>query len=123
CEKLRQAVARGFRAIKLGWRPFGRRDSRTDELLIRTARETVGPSIELMVDAGGSEQYWPHGYKWALETAKMMAGYDVVWFEEALPPEVFEGFIEMRRPAPLQIITGLDINQRTILLPSMDILV
>src|SRR5947207_2326990 len=26
-EKLRVAVARGFKAIKLGWRPFGRRDS------------------------------------------------------------------------------------------------
>src|SRR5437588_4580823 len=44
-DKLQQATARGFKAIKLGWRPFGRRDSRTDELLIRTARETVGPNI------------------------------------------------------------------------------
>src|SRR3954453_11769471 len=39
--KLTQATSRGFRAIKLGWRPFGRRDSRTDELLVQTARETV----------------------------------------------------------------------------------
>src|SRR5947209_13504840 len=30
---LGETVARGFRAIKLGWRPFGRRDRRTDELL------------------------------------------------------------------------------------------
>src|SRR5205807_5517157 len=67
-ETLLQTVARGFKAIKLGWRPFGRRDRRTDELLIRTARDTVGPGVELMVDAGGSEQFWPHGYKWALET-------------------------------------------------------
>src|SRR5439155_27297949 len=27
-DTLRQTVARGFRAIKLGWRPFGRRDAR-----------------------------------------------------------------------------------------------
>ena len=32
-EKLKAAVARGFKAIKLGWRPFGRRDAKTDELL------------------------------------------------------------------------------------------
>src|SRR5262245_41330807 len=38
-EKLQQTVARGFKAIKLGWRPFGRRDRKFDELLIRTARE------------------------------------------------------------------------------------
>src|SRR5438132_8087763 len=100
-DKLQQATARGFKAIKLGWRPFGRRDRNTDELLIKTARETVGPNVELMVDAGGSEQFWPHGYQWALETAKMLAAYDVVWFEEALPPDDLEGFIELRRMAPL----------------------
>src|SRR5436305_14767491 len=42
-EILQQTVARGFKAIKLGWRPFGRRDRKTDELLIKTARDTVGP--------------------------------------------------------------------------------
>src|SRR6476646_5708742 len=39
--KLTQATSRGFKAIKLGWKPFGRRASRTDELLVQTARETV----------------------------------------------------------------------------------
>ena len=111
-EKLQQAVARGFKAIKLGWRPFGRRDSKYDELLVRTARDTVGPDVELMVDAGGSEQFWPHGYKWALETAKMLAEYDVVWFEEALPPDDLEGFIELRRHAPLPIATGEVLTRR-----------
>src|SRR6516162_3418677 len=111
-EKLQQTVARGFKAIKLGWRPFGRRDRKFDELLIRTARETVGPDIELMVDAGGSEQFWPHGYKWALETAKTLAAYDVAWFEEALPPDDIEGFIELRRHAPVPIATGEVLTRR-----------
>src|SRR5687768_7116839 len=82
--KLEAVLARGFKAIKLGWGPFGRVDRANDELLVRTARETVGEGVELMVDAGGSEQYWPHGFKWALETARMLAGYQVAWFEEAL---------------------------------------
>jgi D-galactarolactone cycloisomerase len=111
-EKLQATVARGFKAIKLGWRPFGRRDARTDELLMRTAREAVGPEVELMVDAGGSEQFWPHGYKWALQTAKMLANYDVVWFEEALPPDDLEGFIELRRQAPVPIATGEVLTRR-----------
>jgi L-alanine-DL-glutamate epimerase-like enolase superfamily enzyme len=111
-EKLLRTVARGFRAIKLGWRPFGRRDRKTDELLVKTAREAVGPGVELMVDAGGSEQFWPHGYKWALETAKMLAAYDVVWFEEALPPDDLEGFVELRRHAPLPITTGEVLTRR-----------
>jgi L-alanine-DL-glutamate epimerase-like enolase superfamily enzyme len=111
-EKLRDVVSRGFRAIKLGWRPFGRRDRQTDELLIKTARDTVGPDVELMVDAGGSEQFWPHGYKWALETAKMLAQYNVVWFEEALPPDDIDGFVELRRQAPLPISTGEVLTRR-----------
>src|SRR5258708_37964448 len=56
-DKLHRTVERGFKAVKLASRPFGRRDRRTDERLIATARETVGPDVELMVDAGGSEQF------------------------------------------------------------------
>jgi L-alanine-DL-glutamate epimerase-like enolase superfamily enzyme len=111
-EKLKLAVARGFRAIKLGWKPFGRTDLRTDELLIRTARETVGAGVEIMVDAGGSDAYWPHGYKWALRTAQMLAEYDVVWFEEALPPDDLAGFVELRRHSPVPIATGEVLTRR-----------
>ena len=111
-EKLTQAVARGFKAIKLGWKPFGRRDAKTDELLVRTAREAVGPGVELMVDAGGSDAYWPHGYKWALRTAHMLAAYGVVWFEEALPPDDLAGFVELRRHSPVPITTGEVLTRR-----------
>lgn len=119
-KKLEAAVARGFKAIKLGWRPFGRRDRNTDELLVKTARETVGPDVELMVDAGGSEQFWPHGYKWALETAKMLADYGVVWFEEALPPDDLDGFVELRRHAPLPITTGEVLTRRQSFKPFLE---
>src|SRR5260370_1109271 len=93
---------------------------RTDELLIKTARETVGPGVEIMVDAGGSEQFWPHGYKWALETAKMLAAYDVVWFEEALPPDDLEGFIELRRHSPVPIATGEVLTRRQSFRPFLE---
>jgi L-alanine-DL-glutamate epimerase-like enolase superfamily enzyme len=111
-EKLQAATARGFKALKLGWRPFGRRDAKTDEKLIETARTTVGKDVEIMVDAGGSEQFWPHGYKWALETAKMLAKYDVAWFEEALPPDDVDGFVELRRHSPVPITTGEVLTRR-----------
>src|SRR5439155_16150331 len=119
-EKLRQATSRGFKAIKLGWRPFGRRDDKTDELLVRTAREAVGPGVELMVDAGGSDAFWPHGYKWALRTAHMLAAYEVVWFEEALPPDDLEGYIELRRHAPLPISTGEVLTRRQSFKPYLE---
>jgi len=105
-DTLQAALARGFRAFKLGWGPFGRtEDASYDELLVRTARETVGDG-EVMVDAGGSEQYWPHGYKWALRTAEMLAEYDVVWFEEALPADDLEGYKLLRAHSPVRISAG-----------------
>ena len=66
----------------------------------------------LMVDAGGSEAFWPHGYKWALNTAKMLANYQVVWFEEALPPDDLEGYVELRRHSPVPIATGEVLTRR-----------
>lgn len=119
-QRLEETVARGFRAIKLGWRPFGRRDSRFDELLVRTARETVGDSVELMVDAGGSEQFWPHGLNWARRTAEMLANYDIVWFEEALPPDDIEGFIELTRVSPVPIATGEVLTRRQAFQPWLE---
>src|SRR6185437_12133973 len=97
------AKERGFRAFKLGWGPFGRQSDAYDEQLVKTARETVGDDCEIMVDPGGSVQFWPHGLKWALRTAEMLANYGVVWFEEALPPDDIEGFRELRRQSRVLI--------------------
>lgn len=109
---LESVVARGFRSIKMGWRPFGRKDRAFDELLIRTARQTVGEQVELMVDAGGSEQFWPHGTNWARNTAKMLADYNIVWFEEALPPDDIDGFVELTRQSPVPISSGEVLTRR-----------
>jgi len=65
-----------------------------------------------MVDAGGSEAFWPHGYKWALRTAQMLAEYEVVWFEEALPPDDVAGYVELRRHSPVPIATGEVLTRR-----------
>lgn len=118
--QLEDVVQRGFRAIKLGWRPFGRRDRQFDELLVRTARETVGPKIELMVDAGGSEQFWPHGLHWAKETAKMLADYQIVWFEEPLRPDDLPGFVELTRQSPVPIAGGEVLTRRQSFQPFLE---
>jgi D-galactarolactone cycloisomerase len=63
----------------------------------------VGDGVDLMVDAGGSEQFWPHGTNWARETAKMLADFNITWFEEPLPPDDIEGYIELTRVSPVPI--------------------
>jgi L-alanine-DL-glutamate epimerase-like enolase superfamily enzyme len=116
-DHLTSVVARGFKAIKMGWRPFGRRTPAFDELLIQTARDTVGPNVELMVDAGGSEQFWPHRLNWARRTASMLAAYNVVWFEEPLAPDDLEGYIELTRTSPVPIAGGEVLTRRQSFLP------
>lgn len=120
-EPLRKTLAgvveRGFRAIKLGWRPFGRRDRKFDELLVKTAREEVGDEVDLMVDAGGSEQFWPHGVNWARNTAEMLADYGIVWFEEPLPPDDIEGYAELTRVSPVPIAGGEVLTRRQSFIP------
>src|SRR6266542_4029305 len=48
-ESLLALKAQGFRAFKIGWGPFGRRDAATDEAIVRAAREAIGPRNALLV--------------------------------------------------------------------------
>jgi D-galactarolactone cycloisomerase len=111
-EQLREIAARGFRAFKIGWRPFGRESDSLDEQIVRAARDAVGPDAQLMVDAGGSDAFWTNGLKWALRSADMLAAYDIEWFEEPLKPDALEDFVILRRQAPLPIAGGEVLTRR-----------
>ena len=103
----------GFSAFKIGWGPFGRAMSaRLDEDIVRAARDAAGPNTQLLVDAGASDAYWPHGLKWALRTADMLAKHDVGWFEEALKPDAIDDFCELRRASPVPIAGGEVLTRR-----------
>ncbi len=116
-DRLLPAVERGFKAIKMGWGPFGRHSTKKDEAIVKAAREAVGPNVELMVDAGGSDRYWPHGYKWALTTAEMLCDYDITWFEEPLRPDDIEGYIKLTENAPLPITSCEVLTRRQAFMP------
>ncbi|MBK1869707.1 mandelate racemase/muconate lactonizing enzyme family protein [Aestuariivirga sp. YIM B02566] len=110
--------AQGFRAIKIGWGPFGRRGStKLDEDIVRAAREGAGDDCLLMVDAGASDAFWPNGLNWAVNAAQMLKDYDVRWFEEALVPDAMEDFKQLRQRSPVPIATGECITRRQNYLP------
>ena len=111
-DHLLQIKEQGFRAFKIGWGPFGRRTSALDEAIVKAAREAVGAESLLMVDAGASDAFWQHGYKWALRTAPMLAAYDVAWFEEPLKPDDLDDYIQLRRRAPVPIAAGEGLTRR-----------
>ncbi len=109
--------AQGFRAIKIGWGPFGRVSRKLDEEVIRAARAGAGEDCDLMVDAGASDAFWPQGLNWAINTAQMLKDFNVSWFEEALKPDALQDFKALRRASPVPIATGECLTRRQTFLP------
>ena len=119
-DELLPVRAQGFRAFKIGWGPFGRRNNATDEAIVKAAREAVGPENRLMVDAGASDAFWPQNLKWALRAAEMLADYDVAWFEEALSPDALDDYVTLRRAAKLPIAGGEVLTRRQAFQPWLE---
>jgi D-galactarolactone cycloisomerase len=103
---------RGFRAFKIGWGPFGRGGAKLDEAIVRAAREAAGAEANLLVDAGASDAFWPHGLKWAMRTAEMLKDFSVGWFEEALRPDAIDDYCHLRRVSSVPIAGGEVLTRR-----------
>jgi D-galactarolactone cycloisomerase len=73
----------------------------TDETYVRAIREAIGDDIALMVDAN-------HAYNAseAIRLARVLAEYDVYWFEEPVVPEDIDGYIEVRAASDVLIAGG-----------------
>ncbi len=99
------AVARmGFRAYKLraGLGPEG------DIETLRQVRKAVGPDVDLMVDA---HTWWRMGDRsYSQETveqlAQEMAGYNIAWLEEPLPPDDHEAYLKLRKADYVPLASG-----------------
>jgi len=105
-ESAARAVENGFRALK--WSPFGyTAHSMTPEQehvtfeCVRQVREAVGPDVWLMVDAHGR-----FDLPQARRLAKGFEEYDLYFFEEPLPPENLDAFVELKRSTTTPIATG-----------------
>jgi len=92
-------------------------NTQLDEQIVRAARDAAGAESKLFVDAGASDAHWPHGLKWAMRTAEMLAKHDVGWFEEALKPDAIDDFCHLRRVSPVPIAGGEVLTRRQAFLP------
>jgi D-galactarolactone cycloisomerase len=74
---------------------------RTDLEYIRAIREAIGPELLLMVDAN-------HAYNAseAIQLARAMEPYAIHWFEEPVPPEDLDGYLEIKRASHIPIAGG-----------------
>ena len=89
--------ARGFLAAKFGWGPMGKKDAEWDVALVRAAREGLGATAELMVDAGWA---WGRDVVAVLDRARRFAPYRLTWLEEPLLPDALPEYGEVARRQP-----------------------
>jgi L-fuconate dehydratase len=94
----REAVAAGFRTIKL---KVGR-DIEDDIHRCRLAREIIGPHVAMAIDAN---QRWDVGA--AISWLRRLAPFDLAWIEEPTSPDDVLGHAAIRRAvAPIPVATG-----------------
>jgi len=79
------------------------RDASADVRRVGIARATIGPNVELFVDANGA-----YSRKRALEQAKKFADMNVSWFEEPVSSDDLAGLrlLRDRSPAGMDIAAG-----------------
>ncbi len=75
----RDAMARGFSAVKFGWGPIGRASADADAAHFMAAREAIGPDGILLVDVG---QIFVDDVERAAERLDALEAARVVWLEE-----------------------------------------
>ncbi|RJP69692.1 MAG: mandelate racemase/muconate lactonizing enzyme family protein [Candidatus Abyssobacteria bacterium SURF_17] len=113
-DDLIQMRERGFKAVKLR---FHNLDWREDMKVVEKAREVIGDSMEIMVDANQAMRYeiLQPGPRWDLKTAtdvaRALEEYDAYWLEEPLDRGDYEGMRELRQRTSIRIAGG-EINWR-----------
>ncbi|MFB3817945.1 MAG: mandelate racemase/muconate lactonizing enzyme family protein [Candidatus Methylomirabilales bacterium] len=72
-----------------------------DTALVRAIRRAIGDDLALMIDAN-------HAYSApeALRLARAIGPERIYWFEEPVPPEDLDGYVELRRSAGIPIAGG-----------------
>src|SRR5437660_12739540 len=90
-------AAQGYKAVKFGWGPMGQSEE-SDIAHVRAARKGLGPSAELMVDAG---LCWDTAT--AIRRARQFEPYRLTWLEEPLHPDNVDGYARLSGHSPIRI--------------------
>jgi D-galactarolactone cycloisomerase len=97
-EKAQDYQNRGFPAIKL---KIGYASPEEDLYIIKAIRDVIGYETKLMIDANCA-----YNRTQAVEMARRMEPYDVYWFEEPLPPDDIDGYIEVKNKIHISLAAG-----------------
>jgi L-alanine-DL-glutamate epimerase-like enolase superfamily enzyme len=90
-EQAKNLDAKGFRAVKFGWAPFGQ-SLRGDTDQLDAAREGIGPDGILLIDAG---QIFGDDVEAAAERLPCLNANRITWFEEPFAAFAYDTYREL----------------------------
>lgn len=101
--ELQSYAAQGFTTVKI-------RDRDLEVAPVAQSREAIGAGIKLIVDT--NQSFFPHPatYHQALRYAKNIERYDVLFLEEPLGVEDFNGYQRLVKNSPMPISGGETLN-------------
>ncbi len=101
-DEVMMLVGKGFNQvkIKIGMEKIGGGGLKVRDML-RVVRDRVGYDVGIMVDANSA-----YNVNEAVRVGRDLERYEVIWFEEPLPPNNIEGYAELRRRLDVMIAGG-----------------
>lgn len=104
--KARETVKAGFKGLK--WDPFGsawltigKKELRESIRCVQAVVEAVGDEIEILIEGHGR-----FNVPTAIRIAHALEDFDILWFEEPLPPDNLAGLAEVKRRVRVPIAAG-----------------
>jgi galactonate dehydratase len=105
-EKAKQAVAQGFKALK--WDPFGSSYLQIERKQLNEAIACVGAVYDAVKDSADIiiEGHGRFDIPTAVRVGQALGEFDILWFEEPIPPQNLEGLAEVKRRVNVPISAG-----------------
>jgi L-alanine-DL-glutamate epimerase-like enolase superfamily enzyme len=102
--KARAIAAKGFRAAKFGWGPYGSGSAEDDARHVEAARAGLGREARLLVDAG---TVWVDDVERARASLPALQAADCTWLEEPFVSGALDAYAALaREAAPVRLAGG-----------------
>ena len=96
-QKAKATTASGYRAVKFGWGPFGKKDFQEDAAHLAAAREGMGADAYVMIDAG---TVWGENVLPAQKRLQALKNIEAYWLEEPFINGALHAYSELSRSSP-----------------------
>jgi len=105
-DKAKEAVSQGFKALK--WDPFGSSYLQIERKQLNEAIECVGAVYDAVKDNADIiiEGHGRFDIPTAVRVGHALGDFDILWFEEPIPPQNLEGLAEVKRRVNVPISAG-----------------